>query len=261
MTITSFEDLRAQFFANTFTPKARGKKSDPDENVDDLPDLPRNETFIMPYWTIYSTGFGEKDRILSYNERLTNPEEAFGLLAETIRRNNNPTGQVFQILQTYRPRHNTGNWYKVQIYENAHVPNYSVAGIHGGGAAIGYLSPAEVQEKINEALEKQELKAKISALEENQNGFVGQLTKFLEGPVGSLLAAKMLGVPVTPPAQVAINGTPDATPASGGDDDEFFKNLDAITAKLGTDDLTLVKKLRALVDTNPTLAKQLLETT
>lgn len=271
MTLTTYNDLRAQFFANTFTPNARGKAGEVEEFTDDLPSK-RGESFTMPYWTLFSSGFGEKDRPLAFNEKIASAEESFTLLAETIRRFNNPQGQVFTVFQTYRPRHNNGVYMRVQIYENQSASaNIHVAGINGQ-QAVGYLSPAEVDERIQAALERQKMKDEIKALREaNEGGFIGQLPKVFEQisntPVGQAIIAKIMGLSLQPAPATAVNGVPGAAqnpepaPAvhrNDDDDEQFNADIDHVTTTLGTDDVTLMKKIRILVDQNPDLAKTLL---
>lgn len=248
MTLSSYESIAAWFKNN-----ARNDKP-------------------APYWSLYSASIGEKERVVTFNDRVDNQEESLAWLIDTIRRGNNPPGQVFRIVQTDTPRGNNpvGNA-RVQIFDANPNGSSAPAGISGIGAVpIGYVPEDKVQDMIAQAREKWDLQARIQALEDQQNAAVENdpwekimagVERIAQTPIGAALAARLLGVPVPPASAENMTGAQarqDDEP--GPDDDEFYNNMGEAARRLNTTEYELARKMKALILANPDLARQIFNT-
>lgn len=247
MTISNYESLAAWFKGNT-----RGEKP-------------------APYWSLYSQNIGEKERVVTFNDRVDNLEESLVWLIDTIKRGNNPPGQIFRIIQTDVPRgtNPVGNS-RVQIFENQSIAPM-VAGAPGiGSVPIGYVPEDKVQEMIASAREKWDLEARIQSLEEQQHAAIESdpwekimagVERIAQTPIGAALAARLLGTAV-PPAGMPGNmtGTQKQDDEPGPEDNEFYDNMAEAAQALNTNEYQLSKKIKALILANPELAKQIFST-
>lgn len=245
MTVTNYNDLRGLFLQNS------------------------TEKRPAPYWTLYAVGLGSKDTIIHRNELVDNLENSFGLLAETIRRVNNPAGTVFRVFQTDRPGGNMSvAEYRVQIFDSANPNAQHVAGIGSLPALSGYIGEAEFEKRLKEAEEKWDLKQRIRDLEaerENTN-FVGAIREivkdFTTSPIGAVFMAKLMNVPISTamPTASPINGTPASDTHNGPDDptdeDERISNaIDEIEDSTGLSAAELLEKIARVARHNPDYIK------
>lgn len=243
MTVTNYNDLRGLFLQNS------------------------TEKRPAPFWTLYAVGLGSKDTIIHRNELVDNLENSFGLLAETIRRVNNPAGTVFRVFQTDRPGGNMSvAEYRVQIFDSANPNAQHVAGI--GSLPGGYIGEAELEKRLKEAEEKWELKQRIRDLEAEQesNNWIGKIPDILEkvaaSPIGAVFMAKMMNVPLNTamPNMAPINGTPASDSHNGPDDptdeDERISNaIDEIEDSTGLSAAELLEKIARVARHNPDYIK------
>lgn len=245
MTVTNYNDLRGLFLQNS------------------------TEKRPAPYWTLYAVGLGSKDTIIHRNELVDNLENSFALLAETIRRVNNPAGTVFRVFQTDRPGGNMSvAEYRVQIFDSANPNAQHVAGIGSLPALSGYIGEAELEKRLKEAEEKWELKQRIRDLEAEQdsNNWIGKIPDILEkvaaSPIGAVFMAKMMNVPLSTamPTAAPINGTPASDTHNGPDDptdeDERISNaIDEIEDSTGLSAAELLEKIARVARHNPDYIK------
>lgn len=245
MTVTNYNDLRGLFLQNS------------------------TEKRPAPYWTLYAVGLGAKDTIIHRNELVDNLENSFGLLAETIRRVNNPAGTVFRVFQTDRPGGNMSvAEYRVQIFDSANPNAQHVAGIGSLPALSGYIGEAEVQKRLKEAEEKWELKQEIRELraELEASNWIGKIPDILEkvaaSPIGAVFMAKMMNVPIstTMPTAAPVTGTPASDTHNGPDhtedEDERISNaIDEIEDSTGLSAAELLEKIARVARHNPEYIK------
>lgn len=254
MTVTNIDDLRKVFFAST-----RGDST-------------------SPHWTLYGGDFGANEKRICTNDRVNDMEESFAFLSQQINALNNPPGATrFRVLQ-YPPK-NANNYtgtYFVQIGASTQsaMSAASQPGIAGLPAGIGDFREYVAKELRIQRLEweKEQLEAQIDA---PASGLERIIEKAAEIPgFGEAIKMAVAGLvmkfnPAAGPAiAAAMNGTPTASDVDGDHDHDpatsdpqavFVNNIQAASAALGTDPLTLSNKLRSLIEANPQLAKSLLE--
>lgn len=270
MTITSFDALREWFFnnqSNNITQKAAAEQQSDDQQ----PSGKRkggSEWQTMPFWTVRSRQFGSRDNVIAFNDREANAEKAFAWLCQTIRNANNPVGSTFHVLQSATAARNMGCEVDVQIFGEGAAP----AGAAIGALPMGAISGDEFDRRLKQEREMWDLQQQVRDLEyERKNAdWIGRLPEILSQifstPLGSIAAAKLMGVPVSHPSAQAsapapVAGMPRPTNPDDDDDapDEFEKDLSAVCDTLGTDEETLMRKLRLLVEKNPEMAKTLIQ--
>lgn len=241
MTITSYEDLSTWFRDNS-----RGDKK-------------------APYWSLYAISYGDKDKVFAFEDKQEDLELSLERLIKNIRMGNNPSGQVYRIVQTDTPRGNNPVGHaRVQIWENSgSAPVPAVAGI--GGIGSGYIGEAQLQQEIQKAEERWEMKAKIARLEEQlENGnqedvwekIMMGVERIGQTPIGIALISKLMGTPIPPP-NVYGTARPDTEDEPTDADNKFYDNMQEAAQKVGTDEYTLAMKINELVKTNPVLARQI----
>ncbi len=249
MTVTNYNDLRGLFLQNS------------------------TEKRPAPFWTLYAVGLGAKDTIIHRNELVDNLENSFGLLAETIRRVNNPAGTVFRVFQTDRPGGNMSvAEYRVQIFDSANPNAQHVAGIGSLPALSGYIGEAELEKRLKEAEEKWDLKQRIRDLEAEQDSsnWIGKIPDILEkvaaSPIGAVFMAKMMNVPLSTamPTAAPINGTPASDTHSGPDDSDdeaerIDEALDTIERNTGLNVADALEKLANVSMHNPEFLKSMMQ--
>jgi len=262
MTITSFDALRDWFFnnqSNNITQKAAAEQSEEQPTGRKK----GGEWQVMPFWTVRSRQFGSRDNVIAFNDRESNPERAFGWLCQTIRNANNPAGSTFHILQAATHARNLGCEVDVQIFGEGAAP----AGAAIGALPMGAISNDEFDRRLKQEREMWDLQQQVRELEDERKSgdWIGRLPEIVNQifntPLGNVVAAKLMGVPVQANAAAApVAGVP--RPVNPDDDDtpdEFEDDLNAVCTALDTDEETLMKKLRQLVEQNPTVAKTLIQ--
>jgi len=256
MTITSFESLQKWFYGQQ-----------------------RNDDEVAAHWNLYGTRFGETEKRVSFNTTINDKDGSFSYLAETIRQLNNPDGSTFriQVFPKGKPNNPTGNVY-VQIFEKSSAANSVMAPTSASGAAISGLPPGvgSIQEYVNKEVEMAMLKKEVQdlkdALSQPNNGWeravetisgIPGIDKALQALVAGLVTKFNPGA--APAVQAAMAGTPSVAYHGEHDEDDsddpqtvFAENINAAANMLHTDPLTLSKKINALVQSNPEVAKQLL---
>jgi len=244
MTITDYQALKKWFFNNS-----RGEKP-------------------APYWTLYSLNVGDKKTMLTRNDRLSNMAESWAFLEESLQNMSRKGGQ-FEVMQTDVARGNNpvGTiWFEPDRSQGALPAIAGAPGTVGSGAPAGFYSKEDVDQIVEEALEKWELKARIGHLEEQlkapqqQPTVFDRLEAFAQTPVGMAFLAKMAGVDLSALGAL-MNGTPE--PNGGPDtDDEGLEQRDAKLEEMarttGVSEDQLVAKLHRFVQNDPQTAKTLL---
>ena len=136
-----------------------------------------------------------------------------------------------------------------------------VAGI--GQLPAGYMDKSEVQKLIDDAKEKWELEKRLEDLEIQISNPADVTEKWIQGierigasPLGQVIMMKLLGGPLPTIQPAPINGAP--APADEGGD-TFEDDIEATAQILGVDDTVLARQLRRLVESNPEMAKQILQ--
>lgn len=249
MTITSFDNL-----GDWFRAQQRG---------DD----------VAAHWNLYGTRFGETEKRVAFNTSIDDKEESFRYLTQNIRSLNNPDGSVFRLQVFPRGKQNnpTGTIY-VQIFEKSQAPanTAAAAGVAGLPAGVG-----SIQEYVADKLETERLKWEIAQLKDQLNAPATGWERMVDTigaipGIDKVLQAIVVGVvskfsPQAMPAiQTAMNGTPDTGEQDHDDQVEgdptqvFMSNINEASQALGTDPLTLSRKLNALIQAQPELARQLI---
>jgi hypothetical protein len=223
-----------------------------------------------PYWTLYTGDYGANEKIAKFNDRVQDMSASFDMLARTIMDLNNPVGVRFRIAQGVKPRDNMPvAQVHVQLFNQTggqQLP--AVAGI--AGLADGYVSKADLSEAVAKAVsvekEKWEMKAQINRLEEQINNptdsmdkIVAFLEKFAESPVGTMLIARVAGIPLGDiPAAVAGPHHDGGHTGAANDEEQLNNDLDILEETTGLTATELVKRLRVFAVSNPEMAKTLL---
>jgi hypothetical protein len=256
MGISNFADLRQWFFAGV---KGKGE----------------GQLEAAPHWNLYAGDYGAREQRIMFNNRIGDMDESFAFLETSIRAQNTPDGTRFRV-QTYapgKPNNPTAETY-VQIYEKSQAPASAPTGIAGLPAGVG-----SIQQYMDERLETERLKWKIQQLEDQINApneKWERVVEYISGVPGidKVLQTVALGLvskfnPSAMPAiQAAMNGTPEQQSQQTGEhepdanndpDAVFFAAVHETSATLGTDPVTMMQKLNALVKNNPDLARQLLQ--
>lgn len=250
-TITSYEDLAAWFRGNFQSGGDEGGSSGR----------------TSPYWTLYSVGYGTRDSILATNADITNQEKSLEHLINNIKMVNNPGGHTFRVYQTWKPRHNHPTAeVNVQIVQGATTQPAAPATINGipeGMVAIG-----ELDRRIKEALEKKDMEYRLEQLEAQvkagpEEDFTEKVITGIERisatPLGGALIAKIMGVDPSQ-IQATVGHLAPQQPGDPSDDTTsvtFEENLEVVCHTLGTDEESLMLKLRLFAEQNPGMARQL----
>lgn len=236
--------------------------------------LDPNGTEATPHWNLYAIDYGQTEKLIGRYVKGDDMETSGRHLERMIRDLNNPDGSKFRVMVYPPGKHNNSNKQAyVQVYERSQAPANTAhaAGIAGLPAGIG-----SVEQYVNERLETERLKWELGQLKEQINAPSEKWERVLEYVSGvpgidKVLQTVALGLvskfnPSAMPAiQAAMNGTPQATGEPDGDDEEaspdqvFLENIQEASATLGTDPVTMAKKLNNLIKTNPDLARQLLQ--
>lgn len=211
---------------------------------------------------------------LTSNTRISDMDESYNFLENSIRMQNNPEGTRFRV-QTFAPgkANNPTAETHIQIYERSAAPANSAAhtaGIAGLPVGVGSVEQLVQQHVQMERLkwENEDLRAQLNA---PSSGWERVLDTISGVPgIEKVLQALAVGVvskfspQAMPAVQAAMTGTPSAPAGEGDTDDEdpeeaFQNNIGAACQAIGTDPVTLSKKLKELITTNPEMARQLLQ--
>ena len=253
MGISSYGDLRQWFFAGV---KQKGEET----------------TEAAPHWNLYAGDYGAREVRIMFNNRISDMAESFQFLENSIRAQNNPDGTRFRV-QTYapgKPNNPTAETY-VQIYEKSAAPATAQPAI--GSLPVGMQG---VEAYVNQRVELAQLQWENKMLQDQLSAPQATWERVLEQVAGihgidKVLQALAVGLvskfspQAMPAVQAAMNGTPAATSGEHEHDDEsaspdeiFQQNIMQVSAALGTDPVTLSKKLNALIREHPDLAKTLM---
>lgn len=251
MTITSFADLEKWYL----DPKGQEE---------------------APHWNLYGLNYGKTDQVLHRNLNITDLREGARHLEEVIRWLSPRDGSPARFrLSVFPPgKHNNPTAVvEVQIRENvAPASGPVVAGIGGLPPGVGSVE-AYVDQRIKMAelewenrLLKEQLNAPANTWErmaETISGVPG-IDKVLQALAVGLVSR--INPAAMPAVQAAMNGTPSAVSGEHEEDDEeqdqnavFMYNINAASNTLGTDPVTLSKKLNKLIQENPELAKSMIQ--
>lgn len=167
---------------------------------------------------------------------------------------------------------NTRALLQVFVYDQGKENNYTAltnvdmqpGGVQTAVAGIGslpgmYGHHGSFEAALKAEREKWEMEKRIDDLEaalEAPKDWGEQITGIFERisttPVGNVLIARIMGVPMTPQAAAPIAGP------VGDAEDTFEEDLNVTTEALGVSDTELMAKLRRLVEAQPDMAKQIL---
>lgn len=233
MTITNFTDLR-EWFKWGFEKGVRATEEG-------------RET-TSPYWTLYAVGLGGKDTVLAFNDRLTSLDESYTALAESIRRMNNPSGSMFRVFQTYKPRFNNATQEaRVQIFEN-NTPAFSPQ-TPGIGSLVGYVEESKIEAILAEHKKRwdlerrlEDLEAQLTAPRDWTDNFINGLERISTTPLGVMLISKLTGLPPAPmPPMMSpnVNGTHSSDSSETQDTDDVDDELDKLEELARSHGITL----------------------
>lgn len=222
-------------------------------------------TLQTPFWTLryYKPG-GTGERI-ALNDSESNLDGSWSMLSRCVADQSRNSRAQMQVL----------------VYEAGKANNYKAMTnleLNGSGAAlaavagIGTLpqpSKADIDSRIAGAVEAErerwELQARIAQLEEERerpdpaDKIISVVERLANTPVGTALIARIMGVPLQPVAVSNVAGTPKGhNDSDSEEEDTFAEDIDATAEILGVSDVELAAKLRKLVETNPAMAKNLL---
>lgn len=253
MGISSFADLREWFFACV-----KGKNGGEEAS---------------PHWNLYAGDYGAREVRILTNTRIGDMDESYNFLERTIRAQNNPDGTRFRV-QTFAPgkaNNPTAETY-IQIYERSAAPASPAA--HTAGIAGLPVGVGSVEQYVDQRLQMERLKWENDDLKAQLNAPANGWERMLEtisGVPGIEKVLQTLAVGLIskfspsamPAVQAAMNGTPTAPTGEGDTDDDdpeeaFQNNIGAVCQALGTDPVTLSKKLKELTLQNPDFARGLL---
>lgn len=224
-----------------------------------------------PHWNLYAIDYGQTEKLIGRYVKGDDLEASGRHLERMIRDLNNPDGSKFRVMVYAPGKHNNSNAQAyVQIYEKSAAPASVAPAISGLPAGVG-----SIQEYVADKLETERLKWKIEQLESQINAPSNGFEKFMETlsiipGIDGVFKAAVIGIigkfnPAAMPAiQAAMNGIPNGGGEHDADEfDEpnavFLRNIQAASAALETDPVTLAKKLNQLIQSQPNLARQLLQ--
>lgn len=258
MTLTKYEDVQRWFNSNQVDSEDGGKNA--------------------VHWTLYGGNYGEKEARLLSNQRINNPSESLAYLIESIRMMNNPQGAKFRI-QIFRPG-NANNYTAqafVQIFDNHHTTAPALgqpAGIGSLPATVPAYSENYIQERIELAIlkrENDELKAALNGpgnTWERLLDIVAQSEPLSMALAGLISNATGKTLPSMAPAARPITGSPapdeednDEAAAHADPQTLFAESINSAASGLGTDALTMARKLKKIVQDNPAFARQIFDQT
>ena len=232
------------------------------------------------HWNLYSHIPGEAEKRVAFNVAVDDTNASFEMLMSNIRMMNNPDGKQFKVMLYPKNKANNPLAHSiVQIFEKTNgssgtaLPAPGIAGLPVGMGSIQEYVQKEVQlERM-----KWEIDELKSALAQPNTGWERAVETIGAIPgIEKAIQALVVGLvtkfnpAATPAIQAAMNGTPETSAGYVGEtdtDDEpagdpqtiFATNIQQAAATLKTDPLTLAQRINRLVQTNPEIAKQLLE--
>lgn len=226
-----------------------------------------------PHWNLYAIDYGQTEKLIGRYVKGDDLEASGKHLERMIRDLNNPDGSKFRVMVYAPGKHNNSNAQAyVQIYERSQAPAPAqTSGIGNLPAGVG-----SIQQYVDERLETERLKWELAQLKEQVNAPSEKWERVLEYVSGvpgidKVLQTIALGLvskfnPAAMPAiQAAMNGVPGQQSGEHEPDDEsdpnavFLSNIHEASETLGTDPVTMAKRLNNLIKTNPDLARQLLQ--
>lgn len=226
-----------------------------------------------PHWNLYAVDYGQTEKLIGRYVKGDDLEASGKHLERMIRDLNNPDGSKFRVMVYAPGKHNNSNAQAyVQIYEKSQAPATAAqpAGISGLPAGVGSIGEYVADKIRTERLqwELEQLKEQMNAPSEKWERIIDHVSG-LPG-IDKVLQALAIGLvskvnPAAMPAvQAAMNGTPPANGEHEHDEADdpntvFLQNIQDASAALGTDPVTMAKKLNALIQKNPDMARQLMQ--
>lgn len=216
----------------------------------------------LPFFTLSYYG-GSSNQVIMRNVAIEDMGEAWELLKRQVLAQSEGDRATMQLI-VYKK--GAANNYEaktnIDIFRAGAESLPAMEGI--GSLSAGYVDEAKIAGMIAEAREKWDMERRVEDLETQLNSpsddWMDKGMAFIERigatPFGQAFAAKFLGgnlPPYIPAAQVAGH------PSANEPQDTFEEDIDKTAELLGVDDTVLARKLRQLVETNPELAKSLLQ--
>lgn len=218
------------------------------------------EAVGAPFFTLFYTG--NTSQVIIRNTTEADMEKAWEILKNQVLHQAEYGRATLHVL-TYKKTGSANNpdgRTNIDIAPMQSQQGAQMAGI--GALPAGYVSQDEFSKRLKDERQRWELERKLEDLEakiDNPDGWAEKLMAGIERiggtDLGKAMIARFMGVPFSAMAPGApINGTPAATNPA---EDTFEEDLDIICQILNTDDVTLARKLRQLVEQNPEMAKNL----
>lgn len=222
----------------------------------------------IPFWTVRYYKPGGAGEVVARQTTEDNLDASWQQLSRTVADQSRNSRAQLQCMVYSDPK-NRNNY---DAITNIELSQY---GAPLGAASIGSLpqiNESEIESRISGAIqdarERWELEARIAQLEEEgarqdpADKIFSAIERLVNSPLGNALVARIMGVPLQPVQVSNVAGTP--TKTAGGPDsdadqaDTFDEDIDVTASTLGISDIELASKLRKLVEANPEMAKNLL---
>lgn len=228
------------------------------------------------HWSLYSNEPGRVDTKATTNTRYDEFDASWDMLEKSVRMLNNPKGTRMRLQIFPKGKHNNYTaQVHLQIYNDGTAGAPSDGHAQGAHSGIGMLpGMGSMDSYIQQRIDLELLRRENEDLKDAINGPNNMWERILQtvadsphlsqvanniivGLVSKVNPAAMPHLQTTPPAP--INGHPATDTAENENPDVVFSNnIHAASTVLGTDPLTLAIKLNALVQNNPEMAKQIL---
>ncbi|MEZ4925574.1 MAG: hypothetical protein R3A50_04810 [Saprospiraceae bacterium] len=212
-------------------------------------------TSQKPFWTLRYFKPGAAGEVIARNKTEDDLTRSFELLRANVMSqaaNNRALLQAFVYDQGKENNYTAITNLDIQPAGQMLPGHASIAGIPGGS-----WDDMLKKEKVNWELEYKvrELEAAIENPPDDSERIVTMIERFSATPIGSAIVARILGVPINIPAnEVPVTGLP----GNENESDTFDDDLDAVTGALQVSDTVLMSKLRRLVESQPDVAKNIL---
>lgn len=216
-------------------------------------------TIGKPFFTLSYLG-GSANQVILRNTAIDGMEEAWEMLETQVLAQSEVGRATMQLIVYGKDKANNPDG-RTNIDMLPAQNQAAVAGI--GSIQGGYIDKSTIAGILAEERQRWELEQRIIDLENQINSPSDDWTEKLMAGIerigstqlGQMLAMKYLGTPLPPMTATAVSGTP--APADD-DNDTFETDIEKSAALLGIDDTQLARKVRQLIEANPEVARQLL---
>ena len=215
-----------------------------------------------PFFTLSYTG-GSANQVILRNTAIDDMEAAWSLLERQVLAQSEVGRATLQLIAYGKDKaNNPDGRTNIDISPNQESAT-ALAAI--SGPRVGYYADeSQIDALLSKERAKWDMEKRMEDLEAQLNApsedwseklMVG-IERISATPLGAVLIGKFLGGSMPMPvAQVA--GVPDPIPSE--ESDSFEDDIEASAQLLGVSDTVLASKLRALIESNPELAKTMLQ--